>query len=175
MPELPPRGSQMADQEAAYGAGGRWRRVALPASTGCAILALTMALCQALMGDAASASSPSSEHLTALWGWRDGVSGRLPVLATRAGSRLGDGGDGNWARGGRSTPAPTLRLRGGGVPKFWRWLSERYPMINKVHARAQGRTPSIKTSCCVRIPSRSQLLQEHASTPAHTMHCVEHR
>jgi len=35
---------------------------------------------------------------------------------------------------GRAEPAGPLRLRGGGVPKFWRWLSERYPMINKVAA-----------------------------------------
>jgi 5'-3' exonuclease len=24
-----------------------------------------------------------------------------------------------------------MRLRGGGIPKFYRWLSERYPLINQ--------------------------------------------
>eukprot|EP00960_Hanusia_phi_P003664 108646-Hanusia_phi.AAC.1 len=40
-----------------------------------------------------------------------------------------------WREEGRSPAghgrAPPLRLRGGGVPKFFMWLSERYPLINQ--------------------------------------------
>jgi hypothetical protein len=65
--------------------------------------------------------------------WESGPHGNGRAMPSA--SRRDLGSFGRISRGeGRAEPAGPLRLRGGGVPKFWRWLSERYPMINKVAA-----------------------------------------